>query len=178
MTTEMHLLGEAIQEVTLAAWPVIWADNKYDQDSREVLETLRDWAEEFENWWLEHDEDWIDDHDYVEEIWKYTDLKSKAYVRKLDDVIEGPDRANNLQEFTAFAVCRENYDHVFGYMMEKLRMTREQALDKIRKWADDFWFKYVDRDVFEDYKNGVSYYDLADEYLRDAVTKLKEEAKK
>ena len=45
MTQEMHLLGETIQEVTLAAWPIVWADNKYDQDSRNVLEMLRDWAE-------------------------------------------------------------------------------------------------------------------------------------
>ena len=57
MTHEMHLLGESIQEVTLAAWPVVWDNSKYDQDSRDVLETLRNWAEEFETWWQSHDED-------------------------------------------------------------------------------------------------------------------------
>ena len=85
MTTEMHLLGEAIQEVTLAAWPVIWDDNKYDQDSRNVLKMLREWAEEFENWWMSHDEDWREDHDYLEEVWVFTEKKSKEYVSTRKD---------------------------------------------------------------------------------------------
>lgn len=84
MTQEMHLLGETIQEVTLAAWPVVWADNKYDQDSRNVLEMLRDWAEEFENWWLSRDEDWRDRHDYLEEVWDFTEKKSKEYVSTME----------------------------------------------------------------------------------------------
>lgn len=171
----MHLLGEAIQEVTLAAWPIVWADNKYDQDSRDVLEMLRDWAEEFETWWQSHDEDWIDDHDYVEEIWKYTDLKSKAYVRKLDDVIEGPGRTSNLQEFTALATDRAHYDSFFGYLMGERNMSREDAFKLIREWADDFWFKYVDRDVFEDYKTGMSYYDLVDKFIAEKLAELKKE---
>lgn len=84
MTREMHLLGEGIQEVTLRAWPKVWADNKYDQDSREVLITLREWAEEFENWWLSHDEDWMDAHDYLEEIWAFTDKKVKEYLKRFE----------------------------------------------------------------------------------------------
>lgn len=77
----MHLLGESIQEVTLCAWPIVWADNKYDQDSRDVLEMLRDWAEEFEDWWMSHDEDWKDLNDYVEEVWKFTEKKAKDYIQ-------------------------------------------------------------------------------------------------
>ena len=85
MTREMHLLGESIQEVTLFAWPIVWADNKYDQDSRNVLEMLRDWAEEFETWWTSHDEDWMDSHDYVEEIWSFTDKKAKEYIKAFEE---------------------------------------------------------------------------------------------
>lgn len=83
MTREMHLLGETIQEVTLFAWPIVWADNKYDQDSRDVLETLRNWAEEFETWWQSHDEDedWMDTHDYAGEVWKFTEKKAKDYIQ-------------------------------------------------------------------------------------------------
>lgn len=81
MTPEMHLLGESIQEVTLYAWPIVWADNKYDQYSRNVLEMLRDWAEEFETWWQSHDEDWMDLHDYVGEVRKFTEKKVKDYIQ-------------------------------------------------------------------------------------------------
>lgn len=85
MTREMHLLGESIQEVTLCAWPIVWADNKYDQDSRGVLEMLRDWAEEFEAWWKSHDEDWMDATDYVDEIYKFTEKKSKEYIKTFEE---------------------------------------------------------------------------------------------
>ena len=86
MTNEMHLLGESIQEVTLAAWPVVYGeDNKYDLDSRFVLSELRDWAEEFENWWMSHDEDWREDHDYLEEIWAFTEKKCKEFTEMYED---------------------------------------------------------------------------------------------
>lgn len=84
MTAEMHLLGESIQEVTLCAWPVVWAGNKYDQDSRDVLETLREWAEEFENYWNAHDEEWMDTHDYRIEIWGFTDKKAQEYIKRFE----------------------------------------------------------------------------------------------
>lgn len=84
MTREMHLLGESIQEVTLYAWPIVWDGNKYDQDSRIVLEMLRDWAEEFENWWSGHDEDWIAFHDYVEECWAFTKKKCEEYIKNFE----------------------------------------------------------------------------------------------
>lgn len=81
----MHLLGESIQEVTLCAWPKVWDNNKYDQDSREVLLTLREWAEEFENWWQAHDEDWMDAHDYVEECWDFTEKKVEEYLKRFEE---------------------------------------------------------------------------------------------
>ena len=167
MTTEMHLLGEAIQEVTLAAWPVIWADNKYDQDSRNVLETMREWAEEFETWWQSHDEDWICEHDYVEEIDKYTDLKCKEYLRDLCDRIDDDtfSQWSNLQEFTALAVSKEHYDTFFGFLFNERNMSREDVFKLIREWADEFWFSYSARPAFEVYKAGMSYYDLVDQFI-------------
>lgn len=50
----------------------------------DVLEMLREWAEEFENWWLFHDEDWRDCHDYLEEVWDFTEKKSKEYVSTME----------------------------------------------------------------------------------------------
>lgn len=172
----MHLLGEAIQEVTLAAWPVIWDDNKYDQDSRNVLETIRDWAEEFETWWVSHDEDWLDEHDYLEEVWKYTDLKCKEYLRNICDST-GDDtfsRWSNLQEFTALATDRAHYDSFFGYLMGERNMSREDAFKLIREWADEFWFNYYSQSAFEIYKSGMSYYDLVDKFIEEKLAALKE----
>jgi len=167
MTREMHLLGESIQEITLYAWPIVWADNKYDKDSRVVLEMLRDWAEEFENWWLSSTEAYKDTHDYLDEIEKYAELKSREYIRSIADPFEGPDRDSNLQEFTS--QCN------IGDMMSTLDISREDAFKKIREWADEFWIGYTSRDAFEDYKAGLSYYDLVDEFLAKKIAQLKEQ---
>ena len=161
MTREMHLLGESIQEITLYAWPIVWADNKYDKDSRSVLEMLRDWGEEFEDWWMSHDENWKDDHDWLEEVWRYAELKSREYVRSVADPFVGPDRDSNLQEFTV--QCN------FGDMMSALDISREEAFKKIREWADEFWAGYTERDAFEDYKAGLSYYDLVDKFIAEKI---------
>lgn len=84
MTTEQHLICESVQEITLAAWPIIYGkDNRFDLDSRDVLETFRYWGEEFESWWLSHDQDWIDEHDYLDEITTFTDRKVGEYLRLL-----------------------------------------------------------------------------------------------
>ena len=87
MTNEMHLLGESIQEITLRAWPIVWANNMYDTDSRIVLEMLRDWAEEFETWYESHleDDDWMTSHDYILEAWAFADRKSKEYISQFED---------------------------------------------------------------------------------------------
>lgn len=82
---DMHLLCESIQEVTLYAWPKVWDNNKYDQDSRNVLETLREWGAEFENYWqeqLDKDENYCDRHDYREEIWAFTEKKCQEYLEQ------------------------------------------------------------------------------------------------
>lgn len=82
MTREMHLLGESIQEVTLYAWPIVYNDNKYDMGGAATLEMLRDWAEEFENWWESHDEDWICEHDYLEECYAFTGRKAQEFIEE------------------------------------------------------------------------------------------------
>lgn len=84
MTHEMSLLCETIQEITLAAWPLVYGkDNKYDLDSRVVLEEFRDWGEEFEKWWQDHDGDWIDNHDYLDEVTAFAQIKAHEYVKYL-----------------------------------------------------------------------------------------------
>ena len=84
LTNDMHMLGETIQEITLYAWPIIYGpENKYDQDSRDVLGTIRDWAGDFECWWMTHDESWRDGHDYLEEIDAFTDKKCKEYLEEI-----------------------------------------------------------------------------------------------
>ena len=83
MNHETSLLCESVQEMTLYAWPIIWNDNKYDQDSREVLITIREWAEEFDNWWMSHDENWRDRMDYVEELGIFAARKCKEYLKEL-----------------------------------------------------------------------------------------------
>lgn len=175
MDRNTHLLCESVQEVTLAAWPVIWDNNKYDQDSRVVLEVMRDWGEQFENWWIGHDDDWIDSHDYVEEIWKYTDLKCKEYLRNINASAEGSElnRESNIQEFTALAVDRSHYDNFFGYLMGEKSMSREEGFKVIRDWADEFWGEYIKMDAFELYEKGESYYDCVDEFIAKKISAMK-----
>lgn len=85
---DTHLLCESIQEITLYAWPIIWDNNKYDQDSREVLETIREWGVEFENYWqrqLAKDENYMDTHSYMEEIDHFAKKKCEEYLEWLKD---------------------------------------------------------------------------------------------
>ena len=79
----LRLFCESVQEITLRAWPIIYADNKYDQDSREVLDTIREWAWEFEYWWIGHDQDYLDTHDYFDELLDFTDRKCLEYIKGL-----------------------------------------------------------------------------------------------
>lgn len=84
MDTKTSLLCENVQYITLDAWPIIYGeDNKYDQDSRVVMQTIREWAEEFEEWWQSHDEDWMDATDYQIELEKFTEKKAKEYIKYL-----------------------------------------------------------------------------------------------
>ena len=85
MDTQTHLICETAQYLTLDAWPVIYGeDNKYDLNSRDVLMTIREWAEEFETWWQSHDEDWQDATDYLTELDEFADRKAKEYVEWLN----------------------------------------------------------------------------------------------
>lgn len=81
MDRQTHLICENAQYITLIAWPIIYGDdNKYDQDSRNVMETIRDWAEAFENWWQLHDEEWMEVNDYLSELEKFTEEKAEKYI--------------------------------------------------------------------------------------------------
>lgn len=84
MTQEMHLLGEAIQEMTLYTWDKIYDGNKYDLGSQVTLNIIRDWAEDFENWWQAHTQDWISGHNYNEELEAFADIKIKKFKRQYD----------------------------------------------------------------------------------------------
>lgn len=182
MTQEMHLICESIQEVTLIAWPIVWADNKYDQDSRVVLEMLRNWGEEFENWWISHDEDWICDHDYIECVERYAEIKSRRYVQSVNPVEERyVELQRNLQEFTAVATDRMHYDKIYGALTEDLHMTREEAFDKIREFADqymcDFDARDDEKDVFDmlEGDQDEACKDTVAEYLERKVAEMKGE---
>lgn len=84
MDIQTHLICETAQYMTLDAWPIIYGeDNKYDQDSHKVLETIREWAEEFENWWQSHDEDWMDANDYLINLDNFTEKKAQKYISNL-----------------------------------------------------------------------------------------------
>lgn len=80
------LICESIQEVTLVAWPMIYGeDNKLDIDSREVLETIRRWGEEFEAWWINHPEEWICQHDYVAEVGHFAQQKAAEFIKQIEN---------------------------------------------------------------------------------------------
>ena len=78
LTPDMHLLTETIQDITLQAWGVIYPVNN---DSREVLREFRRWGEEFEKWWTDHDAQWLCEHDYMDEIERFTDQKCQEYLK-------------------------------------------------------------------------------------------------
>lgn len=147
MDQKTHLICESVQEVTLVAWPIVWADNKYDQDSRVVLEMLRDWGEEFENWWISHDEDWICDHDYIECVERYAEIKSRQYVLSMEPVeYMLARRERTVQEFTAIAVDRAHHDRVYAVLTEEMHMSRDKAFDTIRDIAEQYMSDCDSRD--------------------------------
>lgn len=88
MDRQTHLICETAQYITLDVWPTIYGfRNRYDQDSREVMMTIREWAEEFETWWQSHDEDWQDATDYLTELDEFADRKAKEYVKNLSNKV-------------------------------------------------------------------------------------------
>ena len=94
------LLGETIQDITLIAWPIVWADNKYDQDSREVLIEIRGWASEFEEWWYNLDQESRDKTDYFTEVEKFATRKAQDYVYgKIENLVVGTFGHEALEAF-------------------------------------------------------------------------------
>lgn len=161
MDRDTHLLCESVQEITLYAWPIIYADNKYDQDSRDVLMTLREWGEEFENLWINKDGDYKESHEWIEELWKFADIRCQEYLRNIGAEDDKFNRDMNLQEFTAEAISKS----VWHILFFDKNYDRSECFKIIREWADKFWEDYQERDVYADYEAGLSYYDLVDEFL-------------
>lgn len=67
---------EAIQDLT---WVFVDSLHPYYEDSRETLDTIRDWGIEFERWWQSLTEDDKDKTDYFTEIYNFGDKKMKAF---------------------------------------------------------------------------------------------------
>ena len=125
----LSLFCESVQEITLQAWPVIWADNKYDQDSRNVLEIIREWAWEFESWWLGHDQDYLDTHDYLEEIWNFTTRKCLEYLDNLG-VLPEPEQKKWIVRITRV----EKYEGDVLVTASSQKEAEEKVADA---WQDD-----------------------------------------
>lgn len=125
----MHLFCESVQEITLHAWPIIWADNKYDQDSRDVLLTIRKWAWEFEAWWTGHDQDYLDTHDYLEEIWNFTTRKCLEYLDSLG-VLPEPEQKKWIVRITRV----EKYE---GDVLVTASSQKEAEEKVAAAWQDD-----------------------------------------
>lgn len=83
MTQEMHLLCENIQNITLQAFPMLY---EVGSNAAVLLQEFRLWGEEFEEWWQEHDANWINSADYIEELSKFTDNKVAEYLARLNRV--------------------------------------------------------------------------------------------
>lgn len=103
MDRKTSLLCESVQDVTIIAWPIVWRNNMYDQDSRQVLIMLREWGEEFQNWWDAQTDDYRDEHSYLEEVEMFAEKRANEYVK---DLIEervfrmfGPDGMDALREY-------------------------------------------------------------------------------
>lgn len=85
MDEQTHMLCENAQYITIDVWPIIYGDdNKYDQDSRDVMLTIREWAEEFEYWWRSLDPDFREKLDYLEKIDKFAFEKAREYVENME----------------------------------------------------------------------------------------------
>ena len=79
MNRRTHLICETAQYMTLDAWPIMYGDdNKYDLDSRQVLKEIRNWAEEFEDWWQSHKE-----ADYQIAVEEFAVKKANEFVKHL-----------------------------------------------------------------------------------------------
>lgn len=148
--------AECIQDMTVNCYETL-----YDRsgDSREVLSTIRGWADDFFKWWWNLPESEREERGYMESIDAFAERKlhKDEYTRD-----------TNLQEFTASAVNHAvgAYDH----MSNVLNMSRPQAFLEIQKWADEFWDQYKDHK----YIGEESYYDLVDKFLLKKMSQMRE----
>lgn len=75
-------LTEAVQDVTLAAWPVLNGDVARSVDSREALALCRGWAAEFERLWR-RDGSVDGEDDYMLAVEAYAVRRASEYLRTL-----------------------------------------------------------------------------------------------
>ena len=150
MNHETSLLCESVQEMTLYAWPIIWNDNKYDQDSREVLITIREWGEEFEEWWMSHDENWRDRMDYLEEIQIFASRKCKEYLKEI-----GADEPEAPTKEKIYEVRLEvNLSHDITVKASSEAEAAELAIKKSADIEASDWFGW-DNGVYVDSVNEI-----------------------
>lgn len=165
LSDEAHNIAESIQEITLNAWPIIYGPhNKYDQDSRDVLETIRKWGEEFEQWWMSHDESWrCETHDYLEEIDKFTDKKCQEYLKELG--VE-PGAIEIVDEQTGKVIASKPEDEVRGHMEETIDVMLDIADYAEERFATDVRDRDVERTLNKEWAREFSkwwYCELTDD---------------
>ena len=154
---------ECVQEITIQCYKKLY-DRMDELDHVQILRDIRRWAQEFEDWWWQLPESTREDANYWDAI--------DTYCASL--LGERITRESNLQEFTADAICREHYDDCYGYMLDELNMSREDAFAKIREWADEFWADYSHRNIFDECLDGASYYDLVDAFIDKKAKSMRE----
>lgn len=148
---------EAVQDITINVYQELY-DKMEEPDSRALLQDIRIWAQEFEDWWWSLKESDRDRIGYQEAIDSFSDA--------LLTPNKGITRESNSQEFTARV-----YDKCWGHLTVCLKMARESAFAKIREWADEFWSEYKCRNVLDDVVDGVSYYDKVDAFLTEKISR-------
>lgn len=150
---------ECVQDITIQCYQKMYADMD-EPDHAQLLQDIRIWAQEFEDWWWNLPESHRDDIGYWDAIDKYCD-------RLLKGNHAGITRESNLQEFTAIAV---EHNILSDKLMGEKNLSREDAFAQIRSWADKFWEEYKDINVFEDIREGISYYDRVDAFIKKQIS--------
>ena len=69
---------ETLQEITALAYNELYCHDSRYEDSQTVFAILREWAQEFEDWWNSLDGDEREIHDYVIDIENFTEEKLKT----------------------------------------------------------------------------------------------------
>ena len=77
--TETYL--EALQDITLNAFPQLYCHDSRYEDSRVVYDLLQEWAREFEDWWAGLSQEEQDSIDYIESVDNFTEKKVKEALK-------------------------------------------------------------------------------------------------